>query len=302
MRTFALLLSLFILPLIWADDLPKIVTLHPVLTEFVRDLVGDQAKVVNLMAANQNVHSFEPTPGDLVTMQDAVLIVAMGKHLEPYLDRIKENIPNEVKIYEAGRLVPSLQSDPKTAMFACCPVHGLSSIDPHWWQSPMAVRRAVRHLGRELERKFPESKKEIRERTTQKMDALEELHKWTDKTLAKIPAEDRKLITTHNAFGYFCAAYRFQAIPVRGITNERDPSPDEMQATLDAITSAKAKALFPESTTSGDFLKSVSESTGVPLSKALNADFILASDETYISEYKNNVTHILEALGGESGP
>jgi zinc/manganese transport system substrate-binding protein len=299
----ALLLSFSILwaiPLV-ARDLPKVVTLHPLLTEMVSELVGESATVKGVMPPNGNVHSFEPTPQDLVEMQDAVLVVAMGKHLESYLDRLRENLPDGVEIYEAGRLVPSLKSDPETAMFACCPVHGLSGIDPHWWQSPVAVRRAVRHLGRELEKTFPDQKKEIRERTTAKMRSLEALDEWAEKTLSVIPAEDRKLVTTHNAFGYFCARYRFQAVPVKGVTNERDPTPEELAATMKIMTEEKVKALFPESNASGDFLKSVHEASGIPLSEPLNADFGLAEDEHYEEVFKQNVLTLVKALSPPEG-
>jgi zinc/manganese transport system substrate-binding protein len=292
---FRFLLTIWAMPL-FARELPKVVTLHPLLTEWVGDLLGDAATVKGVMPPNSNVHSFEPTPRDLIEMQDAVLVVAMGKHLESYLDRLRANLPAGVEIYEAGRLVPSLKSDPETAMFACCPVHGLAAIDPHWWQSPVAVRRAVRHLGRELEKTFPDQKDDIRERTTVKMQRLEDLNKWTEKTLSVIPAADRKLVTTHNAFGYFCAQYRFQAVPVKGVTNERDPTPEELAATMAIMTKEKVKALFPESNASGDFLKSVHEASGIPLSAPISADFGLAEGERYEDVFKQNVLTMVKAL------
>lgn len=299
-RCVPLLMLLLALPLYSAQP-PKIITLHPLLTELVQDLLAEAATVQGIMPTNGNVHSFEPTPRDLQEMQDALLVVAMGKHLETYLDRLRENLPQEVNIYEAGRLVPSLKSDPSTAMFACCPVHGLSAVDPHWWQSPLAVRRAVRHLGRELEKYFPDEKEAIRERTTHKMRELEELDTWTQNTLSAIPAADRKLVTTHNAFGYFCAQYQFQAVPVRGVTNERDPTPEELAGTMSVIRTHGVKVLFPESNASGDFLRSVHEASGIPLAPPLNADFILREGETYAGVFKQNVSTLLQALSPRAG-
>lgn len=284
-----------------AQDLPKVVVLHPLLAEMTRDLMGDTVQVVNILPTNSNLHSFEPTPKDLVDMQDAVLLIAMGKHLETYLDRLRENLPETVAIYEAGRLVPSLKSDPDNAVFACCPEHGLAAIDPHWWQNPLAVRRAVRHLGRELEKKFPAEKESIRARTTEKMDSLEALDRWITQTLSVIPAADRKLVTTHNAFGYFCAQYKFQAVPVRGTNNERDPSTEELAATMEILKTEKVKALFPEGNSSADFLRAVHEASGIPLTAPLNAGFVLQPDETYESVFKQNVEVILSALGGAFG-
>src|SRR5690606_7970930 len=101
-------------------------------------------EVINILPTSANVHTFEPSPGDMARLQEAALVLAMGKHLEIYLDRLKENLPDAVEIYEAGRLVPSVVIDPANEIFACCPAHSHGAIDPHWWHSPLAVRRAVR--------------------------------------------------------------------------------------------------------------------------------------------------------------
>ncbi|WFB36308.1 metal ABC transporter substrate-binding protein [Kiritimatiellota bacterium B12222] len=298
MKKISLLLFLSLVTQLWAADKPLVVTLHPILTEMVTDLVGDEVQVEGILPQGANVHSFEPSPQDMVEMQNAVLIVAMGKHLEPYLDRLKENLPPTVKIYEAGRLVPSLQSDPSTAMFACCPVHGLAAIDPHWWQSPEAVRRAVRHLGRELEKVFPEYKSEIRANTKVRMDELKELDRWAEEELAAVPKADRELVTTHTAFGYFCARYQFQAVPVRGVNNDKDPNPEELASTLKVLRDRDVKALFPESSASADSLRAIHETSGIPLAKPLDPEFSFEenSDRGYDEVFRQNVLRIKEAL------
>lgn len=296
MKFFPFIVSLLFFSIAWAEDTPEVVTLHPILTEMVQDLVGDSVVVKGILPADANVHTFEPTPRNMIDMQKATLVVAMGKHLEIYLDRLAENLPESVEIYEAGRLVPSLQSNPKTAMFACCPVHGLASIDPHWWQSPVAVRRAVRHLGRKLEKVFPDQKSEIRERTKARMQELEELDTWAEETLASVPTEDRELVTTHTAFGYFCARYEFQAIPVRGVTNDKDPNPEDFAATLRELKKRNVKALFPESSASADALRAIHETSGIPLSKPLQAEFTFEEDEGYDEVFRENILRIVEAL------
>lgn len=302
MNKLLLILLLSLGGMLPAADKPLVVTLHPILTELVSDLMGDAVSVKGILPANANVHSFEPSPQDMVDMQHAVLVVAMGKHLEIYLDRLAENLPEGVEIYEAGRLVPSLQADPKTAMFACCPVHGLASIDPHWWHSPVAVRRAVRHLGRKLEKTFPDQKASIRKNTTRRMRELQELDTWAEEQLATIPKEDRELVTTHTAFGYFCARYEFQAIPIRGVTNEKDPDPEAFAATLKILRDRQIKALFPESAASADDLHAVYETTGIPLSKPLDTAFIFKQADGYDTVFRRNVQRIVTALAPPESP
>lgn len=276
------------------EQRPLVVALHPLLSEFTTRLVGDAAEVVNIMPTSANVHTFEPSPGDMARMQEATLVLAMGKHLEIYLDRLKENLPDSVDIYEAGRLVPSVVIDPTNEIFACCPVHSHGAIDPHWWHSPLAVRRAVRHLGRELEGRFPEKRGEIRERSAELMNELEELHEWAKNELAVIPRRDRKLVTAHAAFGYFCTEYGFQTIPVQGLTAERNPSPSYLSETIDILRRENIKAVFPETKANNTILHALRESTGVQLGPSLHADF--QDGKPYIDMFTSNIKSILTAL------
>jgi zinc/manganese transport system substrate-binding protein len=273
---------------------PLVVALHPLLSEFAGRLAGEAAEVINILPPNANVHTFEPTPGDMARMQQATLVLAMGKHLEGYLDRLKENLPDGVEIYEVGRLVPSVTIDPTNEVFACCPEHSHGAIDPHWWHSPLAVRRAVRHLGRELEKRFPQHKSGIRDRSNELMNELEELHEWTENQLAVIPRGDRKLVTAHAAFGYFCTEYAFQSIPVQGLTAERNPSPATLAETIDILREENIKVVFPETKASNAILQSLRESTGVKPGSSLYADFL--DGEPYIDMFKSNIASIRKAL------
>ncbi len=281
-----------------AAEKPLVVTLHPLLTEMVLRLTDGEVEVFSVFPVGGDLHEFEPSPGDMVKMQEAVMVIAMGKHLESYLDRLQENLPESVSIYEAGRLVPSVKIDPANAIFACCPAHSHGSIDPHWWHSPLAVRRAVRYLGRELEKILPEHKAEIRERTGEVMAELKDLNEWAVKELAVIPKQDRKLVTAHAAFGYFCVEYNFQAIPVKGINDERNPSPSYLAETIDTLKRENIKAVFPETKANDAILKSLNEATGIRLGQSLYADFIGNADVNgYANLFKYNVNNLVKALG-----
>lgn len=290
-----LLAALLFSPILRGEEQrPLVIALHPLLSEFTGRLAGDAAEVVNIMPASANVHSFEPSPGDMARMQGAVMVLAMGKHLEIYLDRLKENLPDSVDVYEVGRLVPSVTIDPNNELFACCPAHSHGAIDPHWWHSPLAVRRAIRHLGRELEKRFPEHKSDIRDRSGELMTELEELHEWAENELAVIPRGDRKLVTAHAAFGYFCTEYHFQSIPVQGLTAERNPSPSYLAETIDILREENIKAVFPETKANNAILQSLRESTGIKLGSSLYADF--QDGEPYIDMFKSNIVSIRKAL------
>lgn len=279
-----------------ADDRPVVGTLHPLLTEMVSRLSGGRVQTVELMGPGGNPHTFEPRTSDLVRLQEAVLVVAMGKHLESYLDRLRASLPPGVPIFEAGRLVPSVRIDVLDEVFFCCPSHSHGAIDPHWWHDAMAVHRAARHLGRELEKTLPQWKSEIRDNTRAFQEELEDLDSWARAEVARIPPARRILVTPHAAFGYFCQAYGFRAVPVRGLTSEREPTPAYLAETVSVIRREGIRAVFPEETASPAILDYLRESTGVRVGPPLHADNLGQGRLTYRAMFEHNVRVIVEHL------
>jgi zinc/manganese transport system substrate-binding protein len=281
-----------------ADERPMVATLHPLLTEMVTRLAGEHVRIVEVMGPGGNPHTFDPSPRDLARIQDAVMVVAMGKNLETYLDRLAASLSAGVEIYEAGRLVPSIRIDAENELFVCCPTHSHGAIDPHWWHSPMAMRTAVRHLGRRLERMFPEQRGEIRSATRDLMSELEELHGWVEEQVSVIPRNQRKLVTAHAAFGYFCEAFRFVSIPVHGLTPDQEPSPAHVAETIRIIRRENIRAVFPEKGANERILDQIVLETGVRVATPLLADNTGAEGVTYADMIRHNVKSIVEALTG----
>lgn len=276
----------------------QVAVLHPLLQEWTERLAGDAVEVTNLLPQKINLHDFNPTPSDMAALQEMDLVLAMGKHLEPYLDRLQENLPSDVVLFEVGRKVPSVKIDPSHEAFVCCPTHALGAIDPHWWHNPMAARRAVRSLGRELEDLLPGKADDIRAATDELMQELEDLHTWAETTLASVPRNQRKLVTAHAAFGYFCKEYGFQAIPVAGISNEGQPTPDFLSETIQILRENQVRALFPERSAGAASLQALRESTGVKVATPLIADFVpRGENDTYESMFRSNVELIASYLG-----
>jgi len=279
----------------------RVAVLHPMLEEWVARLAGDAVEVACTFPDGGNLHRYEPTPGDLARLREMDLIVAMGKHLEPYLDRLRENLPSEVAFFEIGRRVPSVRINPELAVFACCPAHAHGAIDPHWWHSPLAARRAVRGLGGELEARLPEHRDGIRQRTREMMDELKALHVWTTSQVAAIPKSQRKLVTAHAAFGYFCTEYQFQAIPVKGLENEGQPTPSFLGDTIRTLKRENVRAVFPERSAGNAALRAIRDETGIEIGRPLIADFVPRGEgETYESMFRANVANMVAHLGDVS--
>ena len=296
-RILPLLLGLLLWSSAYAEVL-KVAALHPILEEWVNELGGDAVDVIGILPAKANLHDFSPTPQDMATLQKMDLIVAMGKNLETYLDSLRENVPESVGILEAGRRVRSLKIDPKLEAFACCPTHTHGAIDPHWWHSPMSARRAVRSIEKELTRRLPDQKKAIEARADEIVTSLEELDQWADSELAVIPPRQRKLVTAHAAFGYFCKEYNFTAVPVAGTKNEGQSTPEFLASTIKLLKKNNIRALFPEMYAGAAPLQALHEATGIPLAPHLYAEFLPQQEsDTYESMFRANIQNIVTHLG-----
>ena len=287
-----------------ATERPVVVTLHPLLSEMVERMAGEDVRLIELLGPGGDPHTFAPSPGDLARIQEAALVLAMGKNLETYLDRLRSTLPREVPIVEAGRVVPSLHFN-GTASEACClhdgsDHHHHGDLDPHWWQSPVAMRRAAREVSRVLTDLLPaEAEGKIAWQTRALLDEWEALHDWIEGEVTRIPPARRILITAHAAFGYFCAEYGFVALPVRGLSAERDPRPGDLAATIRTIRENGVPAIFPEEGANPAILETLTRETGARRGGRLFADTISRRGMTYEEMMRHNVSTMVAALGEE---
>lgn len=274
----------------------KVATLHPILADVARQVGGSHVEIVEVLKAGGDVHHFEPSAKDIAAMRGAPVILACGKHLETYLDKLRDSVGSGVKVVEVGRLIPSLQLDPSQEIFVCCPAHAKSSIDPHWWHSAENMKRAARIIGQELAALDPANEAAYEAGAKAAGARFMELKKWAQQQIAAIPRSDRKLVTAHAAFGYFCKEYGFKTIPVLGIGRSDDISAQYIAQTIQAIREHKIRAVFPEDQANPKVLGEIVRSTGVKMGEALMADGTAKNAHTFETMFAHNVRVIVAAL------
>jgi zinc/manganese transport system substrate-binding protein len=295
MKTFASLLFLLSLSLS-AQAALKVATLHPILADVARQVGGAHVEVVEVLKAGGDVHHFEPSARDVAAMRGAPLILACGKHLETYLDKLRDSVGSGVKVVEVGRLIPSLLLDPSNDIFVCCPAHAKSSIDPHWWHSAENMKRAARIIADEFSLADPANAAAYADGAKAAGIRFMQLKKWAQKEIASIPRKNRKLVTAHAAFGYFCKEYGFKTIPMLGIGRSDDISAQYIAQTIQAIRDNKIKAVFPEDQANPKVLTEIVRSTGVKMGEALVADGTSKHAHTFETMLAHNVRVVVAAL------
>lgn len=274
----------------------KVGTLHPILADVTRQVGGANVEVIEVLKAGSDVHHFEPSAKDIAAMRGSVLMLAMGKHLETYLDKLRDSVGAGVKVVEVGRPIPSLKMDASQEIFVCCPNHAHNSIDPHWWHSAENMKRAARIIADELSEVDPANADAYKAGAKAAAKRFDELKRWAQQQIAVIPRADRKLVTAHAAFGYFCKEFGFKSLPVLGIGRSDDISSQYIAQTIQAIRDNKIKAVFPEDQANPKVLSEIVRSTGVKTGASLIADGTAKDAHTFETMLAHNVRAIVEAL------
>jgi len=270
----------------------KVATLHPLMTDLARQVGGSDVQVVALMGVRDDPHTFSPSPKTLAKARGAKVYLASGKNMENYLDKLRNTLGGSAKIVEVGKSIPSQKITGRDAQYVCCPDHALGAIDPHWWHKVSNMQKAARVVAKEFGKADPAKASVYKSRASAYSARLSSLNSWIKRETSKIPREDRILCTAHAAFGYFCKAYGYRSLPVKGLSANHKTSASYQAEAIKAIRDNKVKAIFPEKRANPKALKVLTKETGVKLGGTLVADGI----DNYEAMMKNNVTYIVRAL------
>lgn len=272
------------------DGPVKVAALHPLLADLARQVGGPHVEVVDLLGPAGDAHRFEPTPEVLKAAEGARLYLASGMGLEGYLGGLRDITAGKARVVEVGASLPALEG--------ACEDHDHGphqhGLDPHWWHSPDAMRRAASVVAEALAVAAPGHADEFRARAEGVRDRLSELERWARRELAKVPVEQRWLATAHDAFGYFCRDFGFRAIPLQGLNREQQGAPAQLAEVIATIRARRLRAVFPEQGSNPKVLEVLVRDTGVRLAEPLDADGVRSG--SYEAMLRGNVRRIVAAL------
>ena len=270
----------------------KVVSLHPLITDILRQVGGDRIEVVDLIGEKGDPHSFEPQAEDLSASADARLYFVSGMGLEGYLPKLEAVLAGTAKIVEVGKTLPALHG--------ACDHEGhdhdhAHELDPHWWHSVDHFRRAAGAVAEELSMASPADGDVFKTNAAAYRTELDALEKWVRRELVRVPKDRRVLVTAHAAFQYFCEAYGFESHSVQGLNREQMPDAVKLAALIADLKEDRVAAIFPEKESNPKMLKSLTRDTGIKLGGELIADG--RGVTSYGGMMRANVNTIVEALG-----
>ena len=269
-----------------AQDRLDVVASFSILADLVKNVGDDKVNVTTLVGPNGDVHVYTPAPSDARKNAGARILFVNGLGLEGWLPRLVQSAGNKATIVTVSNGVAPLK-------------HG-SDADPHAWQSIPNVEIYVANIRDALIAADPADAAVFRANAAHYLTELDSLDAEVRAAIAKIPPERRKVITTHNAFGYFAAAYGVEFLAPVGVSTETEPSARDIAALIQQIKADKIPAVFLENLSDDRLIARIAAETGAKAGGILYSDAL--TDEkgpapTYIDLIRHNIKALTSALG-----
>jgi zinc/manganese transport system substrate-binding protein len=268
-----------------AQNRLSVVASFSILGDFVSNVGGDRVSVTTLVGPDGDVHVYTPAPADAKKVADAKLLVINGLGLEGWLPRL---------LQASGSKAPII-----TATSGIAPLKLGSDADPHAWQSVANARIYVANIRDALVAADPADAEVFRTNTDHYLKNLDALDREVHEAIAKIPADRRKVISTHDAFGYFAAAYAIEFIAPEGVSTESEASARDIAGIITQVKSSKIPAVFLENISDPRLMRRIAIETGAKIGGTLYSDSLTGEKgdaPTYIDMVRHNIKTLTSAL------
>jgi zinc/manganese transport system substrate-binding protein len=290
------LAALFVAPGARAQDRLNVIASFSILGDFVKNVGGDRVEVATLVGPNGNAHVYAPSPGDAKKVADAKLVFVNGLGFEGWLERLVKASGTKAPIVVATKGIKPLE---RAGEHEHDHDHDHGRADPHAWQSVANAKIYVANIRDALIAADPAGKDAYGANAAAYLAKLDALERDVREVIAKIPADRRRVITSHSAFGYFQDAYGVNFTAPQGVSTEAEASAKDVAAIIAQIRKQKVAAVFLENVTDPRLVEQVARETGAKVGGTLYSD-ALTDDKgdatTYIGLMRHNLRQLASAL------
>ena len=279
-----------------AQDKVKVVTTFSILADFVKNVGGDRVEITSLVPVNGDAHVYAPSPADAKKLADAKVVFTNGLGFEGWIPRLVKSSATKAAVIVATKGVKPRKSEEKGHGHG----HGHDAdADPHAWQSVANAKIYVANIRDALVAADPAGKATYEANAAAYAGKLDVLEAEVKGQVGNIPADRRRIITTHDSFGYFKAAYGLDFIAPQGVSTESEASAKDVAKIITQIKKQKIPAVFLENVSDPRLLERIAAETGAKVGGTLYSDAL--TDEkgkapTYIDMMKHNIRAFSAAL------
>jgi len=275
-----------------AQDKIKAVASFSILGDLVRNVGGDRVEVATLVGPDGDAHVFSPTPADARTLGAAKVVFVNGLGLEGWMTRLVKASGTKAPMVIASSGIKPLKMEDEDHP-------GKEVTDPHAWQSIANARIYVANIRAALSKVDPAGASAYAANAKAYLARLDILEQEVRAAIAKIPADRRKIITSHDAFGYFRAAYGMEFISPEGVSTDAEPSAKDVAKIIGQIRKQKIPAVFMENITDPRMMQQIAKESGAKIGGTLYSDALSEPNGpagSYIDMMRNNIREFSKAL------
>ncbi len=269
----------------------KAVATFSILGDLVRQVGGERVEVTTLVGPNGDAHVYSPTPADGRRLTDARVIFTNGLNFEGWIDRLIKSSGAKAPKVEAARGVKPLAGDEHG--------HGHGGPDPHAWQSIGNGKVYAANIRDALIAADPDGRAAYEAQAAAYLARLDEVEAEAKSLAARIPPERRKIITSHDAFRYFEAAYGIDFVSPQGVSTEAEASAKDVGRIIQQIRREKIAAVFVENVSDARLMERIAKETGARIGERVYSDALSEPGGpagTYIDMMRHNIRAFSAAL------
>ncbi len=285
--------------------------------DLVREVGGDRVEVAQILQPNSDPHGYEPRPSDVEAIASAAAIFQSGGDVDDWLGETIESSGNDAPTVELIQGVEQREGEPheegehgdedghdgEDAHEG--EAHHGEDADPHWWQDPRNAIAAVAGIRGALIAADPDGRADYERNARAYTERLRRLDRSVAACIDEIPPAQRKLVTTHDALGYYADRYGLEVVGalIPSQSTAAQPSAGDTDALVDQIEREDVRAIFPESSLNPKLERAVARETGATVGDPLWADTLGpegSGAETYVESIQANTAALVDGLtGGE---
>jgi zinc/manganese transport system substrate-binding protein len=268
-----------------AQDRLNVVASFSILGDFVKNIGGERVDVTTLVGSDGDVHVYAPAPADARKIADAKLLIINGLGLEGWLPRLLQASGGKAAIITATKGIAPLKLG--------------SDADPHAWQSVANAKIYVANIRDALAAAAPADAEVFRKQAETYLAKLDVLDREVRQAVRQIPESHRKVISTHDAFGYLASTYCIRFIAPLGVSTESEASARDIAGIITQIKTEKIPAVFLENISDVRLIQRISAETGAKVGGTLFSDSLTGEKgdaPTYIDMVRHNIKVLTSAL------
>lgn len=279
---------------------PVILASTTFLADIAQNVAGERVEVESLLPFGAEPHSYQPIPQDVTRIAESDLLILNGVEYEVFIEALLENAGGERIIVTASDGIAPRQTEAHAEDGESGESAGDEASDPHLWLDPNLVVTYVENIREGLTHLDPDGAAEFKSNADAYAAKLQALDAWIAEQVSQIPAEQKLLVTNHEALSYFAERYGFEVVGtvVESFSSDASPSAQQMASLIDQIKASGARAIFLDAGDNPTLAEQIAAETDAQVVTDLHLESLTDGPPagSYIEMMKYNVTLIVEAL------